>query len=156
MKANAGGVIAPEQVVGRDTFIQTLWQRVEQQSVILTSERRIGKSSVIRKMKAQPPSHVTVILRDVEGISTIKEFVTRLVDDLSKHQDLTAKGLSLVDKFRKELSDWKIFGVTIPKQTDPNWMLLLENIINDLAELYANENKKLLMIWDEFPWNNKE
>ncbi|MCW8832592.1 MAG: hypothetical protein OQK03_04680, partial [Colwellia sp.] len=152
MRVNAGGLIAPEQVIGRDKFIDNLWQRIAQQSVILTSERRIGKSSVIRKMCAQPNEEYTVILRDVEGISTIKEFVNRLVDDLFEHQNIITKGKSLIGSVRKELSDWKIFGVTVSKKEEPNWMSVLENIINELAKLYKTENKVLLMIWDEFPW----
>lgn len=152
MKVNAGGYIAPDQVVGRDKFIENLWKHIEQQSLILTSERRIGKSSIIRKMKDEAPEKTTVVLRDVEGISTVKEFVNRLVDDLFEHQNLTTKSQSLIGKIRKELSDWKILGVTVAKKDDPEWMSVLENMINNLAELYQSENKKLLFIWDEFPW----
>jgi len=54
MKANPGGQIAIEDVVGRDQLIQTLWDTLEGTSVIMTAERRIGKTSIIRKMNAQP------------------------------------------------------------------------------------------------------
>lgn len=152
MKVNAGGNIAPEQVIGRDSFINNVWRTIEQQSVILTSERRIGKTSIIRKMKEEPRENITVILRDVEGISTIKEFVTRLVDDLSKHQNMTTKGIALVNKIRSELSDSKIFGITLSKKAEPDWIFVLESMINKLAQLYEIDGKKLLLIWDEFPW----
>jgi transcriptional regulator with XRE-family HTH domain len=45
-KANPGGDIAPEEVIGRDQLIITLWERLRQQSLIYLGERRIGKSSV--------------------------------------------------------------------------------------------------------------
>ena len=51
MRANPGGIVGPEDVIGRDDLIAELWQTLEKQSVVLTSERRIGKTSVIRKMK---------------------------------------------------------------------------------------------------------
>ncbi|MBD5770298.1 ATP-binding protein [Marinomonas colpomeniae] len=152
MKVNAGGNIAPEQVIGRDAFINNMWRIIEQQSVILTSERRIGKTSIIRKMKEEPRESITVILRDVEGISTIKEFVTRLVDDLSSHQAMTTKGIELLKKVRNELSDSKFFGVTVAKKADPDWIFVLEDMIKKLANIYEAEDRKLLLIWDEFPW----
>ena len=52
MKANPGGFIAPENVIGRDDFIAQLWQVLAQQSVILLAERRIGKSSILNKIVA--------------------------------------------------------------------------------------------------------
>lgn len=52
MRANPGGQLAPENVVGRDRLIAKLWDILTQQSVVLTSERRIGKTQIIRKMKA--------------------------------------------------------------------------------------------------------
>jgi AAA+ ATPase superfamily predicted ATPase len=130
MKVNAGGYIAPDQVIGRDVFIKKSWQLIDQQSVILTSERRIGKTSVIRKMCEQPTENNTVVFRDVEGISTIKEFVNRLIDDLSGHQNLLTKGQSLISSVRKELSDWKIWIITVPKKEEPDWMSVLERLIN--------------------------
>ncbi len=152
MKVNAGGNIAPEQVIGRDAFINNVWRIIEQQSAILTSERRIGKTSIIRKMKEEPQENMTVILRDVEGISTIKEFVNRLVDDLSVHQSMTTKGIALVNKIRNELSDSKILGITIAKRAEPNWIFVLEDMINKLAQIFEADGKRLLLIWDEFPW----
>lgn len=54
MRANPGGVLAPEDVIGRSGLIQHIWRVLETQSVVLTSERRVGKTSVIRKMVAAP------------------------------------------------------------------------------------------------------
>ena len=55
MKANPGGTIHPSSIVGRDLLITLIWKRLEQQCVLLNAERRIGKTSVIRKMVDQPP-----------------------------------------------------------------------------------------------------
>ncbi|NJL68509.1 MAG: hypothetical protein HC894_20835 [Microcoleus sp. SM1_3_4] len=53
MKANAGGEIAPAEVLGRNKLIADLWGILEQQSVILSAERRMGKTSVIKKMRSE-------------------------------------------------------------------------------------------------------
>lgn len=53
MRANPGGEIAPEDVVGRDRLIARLWETLTRQSVILVAERRMGKSCVVKKMLAE-------------------------------------------------------------------------------------------------------
>jgi hypothetical protein len=53
MRANPGGILASNEVVGRDELIAEIWRTLAVQSVVLTSERRIGKTSVIRKMADQ-------------------------------------------------------------------------------------------------------
>ena len=76
MRANPGGVLASDEVVGRDQLIADIWRALEVQSVVLTSERRIGKTSVIRKMAEQAsPAQSLAILRDIEGLRTPEEFV---------------------------------------------------------------------------------
>jgi hypothetical protein len=54
MRPNPGGRIASSDVVGRDRLIAAIWRVLEQQSVQLLSERRIGKTSVVCKMIAEP------------------------------------------------------------------------------------------------------
>ena len=119
MKVNAGGIIATEDIIGRDEFIINFWRILANQSVVLTSERRIGKSCVVRKMCENPPENWDVILRDVEGISTLKEFVSRLVDDLYQYQPKMGKGKVWFNKLRKELDDWSFFGLKTRLQAEP-------------------------------------
>ena len=54
MRANPGGEIDPADVLGRGPLIQGIWRVLERQSLELTAERRIGKSSVIKKMTVEP------------------------------------------------------------------------------------------------------
>jgi hypothetical protein len=37
MRANPGGILAPEEVLGRDLLIKLVWQALKVQSVVLTS-----------------------------------------------------------------------------------------------------------------------
>ena len=50
MKANPGGVIDPKHVYGRNGLIAELWRQLDQTCVLINAERRIGKTSVLRKM----------------------------------------------------------------------------------------------------------
>ena len=45
MKANPGGQIDLEEIVGRDQIIEQIWDTLEQQSITMNAERRIGKTT---------------------------------------------------------------------------------------------------------------
>ena len=49
MKANLGGQINIKAVVGRDQLIRQIWDTITQQSVVMTAERRIGKTTIIKR-----------------------------------------------------------------------------------------------------------
>ena len=152
MKVNTGGYLGPEEVIGRDDFIFNIWRILDNQSIVLTSERRIGKSSVINKIKEEAKDNWLVIKRDVEGISTTEEFVTRLIDDLCEHQSSLTQGMHWLGKLRNELNDFKFLGVTIAKRAEKNWTQTLEVILKKLAEAQSKNGVRVLLIWDEFPW----
>src|SRR5881397_3140959 len=80
--ANPGGALAPEDILGRDALVRRLWESLVSQSVVLTSERRIGKTCVIEKMTAYPPAGVTWLKRDIEGLRSAEEFVEALWQDV--------------------------------------------------------------------------
>src|SRR5260370_14293717 len=82
MRANPGGILAPEDVVGRDKLIERLWRALEFQSVVLTSERRVGKTSVIRKMVNAAGADRVCFLRDVEGFRSPGEFIEGIYADV--------------------------------------------------------------------------
>ena len=52
MKANPGGEIDPKDAVGRDRLVETIWDSLEQLSIIIVAERRIGKTTVAKYMRA--------------------------------------------------------------------------------------------------------
>lgn len=149
MRANPGGAIAPKDVVGRDPLIKRLWEILEGQSVILTAERRIGKSSVIQKMHEEGRVNTVTILHDVEGRRTPLEFVERVYHDvfslLSKKKKTAAGAQALL----KYLAGVEIAGVVkLPESVAPHWKSLLEKIIEDLM---MNQEDTVVFFWDEIP-----
>ena len=82
LKSNPGGQLAPDEVIGRDRLVARLWDTLEGRSVVLTAERRMGKTSILKKMMAKPPNGFITISRDLENISSPLEFVERLFDDI--------------------------------------------------------------------------
>jgi hypothetical protein len=45
MRTNPGGGLAPEEVIGRDALIADLWDKLERHSVMMTAERRMGRTA---------------------------------------------------------------------------------------------------------------
>ena len=149
MRANPGGEIAPNEVVGRDRLIRELWQTLEQQSVILVAERRMGKSCVIKKMVAERPENILAFYRDVENIDTPIGFVERIYQDVSKHLSATKRTTQIVHDFLTQLGGAQISGVgKFPEIAASHWKTLLEGTIEDLI---SNQEEPVLLFWDEFP-----
>jgi hypothetical protein len=54
MKAAPGAQLSIKDIFGRDPFIANLWRVLETNSVRMEAERRIGKTSILHKMEAEP------------------------------------------------------------------------------------------------------
>ena len=65
------------KIVGREKEMNVLWGLLDDTSVVLASIRRIGKSSVLKKMAEQPKSGWKAIFHPVSGVKSIDEFHLR-------------------------------------------------------------------------------
>jgi hypothetical protein len=155
MMANPGGVLAPEDVVGRDQLIDLLWRVLKAQSIVLTSERRIGKTSVIRKMVADPGPHRVCFLRDVEGFRSPSEFIEGIYADveplLSKREKARLAMWGLLSK----LGGTEVGHLKLP-EIKQHWKSLLAALFQDI---FAEETRPVVLFWDELPlflYNVKE
>ena len=149
MKANPGGQIDPGEIVGRDGLIQTLWETLERQSVLLTAERRIGKTCVIQKMQAQPPSGWFPIYQDLEGVRQAEEFALRVYDQVQAFLSRWRKTANRTRRFLDE-RNIQVPGVVELAAKDRSWKQFLVHAVEDLvAEQEAN---RLVFLWDEVPY----
>ena len=144
-KVNPGGQIAPDEVVGREELIESLWDRLRQQSLIFSGERRIGKSSILKKMTARPPQDMLPIYRDLEGIRTPIEFVEAVWQDTETYLRETGQARR-VREYVSELTDSYFEGHQFPEAVADRWKTLLTKTIEDLVTL---QNKQVVLIWDE-------
>ncbi len=150
MKANPGGRIAPSDVVGRDKLIAQLWDILERQSVVLTSERRIGKTQMVKKMKAEASEDVLAIFRDLESVRTPLEFVELVFRDVEEFLSRKARTASRTRQLLQQLAGTKVGGVVkFPKSVAPHWKTLLERTIEDLVE---HQERPIVFFWDEVPY----
>lgn len=152
MKSNPGGQIAPEVVIGRDELIRRIWEIVESQSIVMTAERRIGKTTVLRKMQEEPAPGWLPVYQDLERCHTALEFATVVYREV--HQFLSKKGkLARRSKeLLEHLGGVEIGGVLkLPEKTISPWKELLTQGIEDLVHENDGGNK-LLFLWDEVPF----
>ena len=87
MKSNPGGQLPVSEIIGRDDFVRRLWEIIARQSLVLTPERRMGKTHIVKKMMSNVPGGILAIPgnntpRDLEKVHTSLEFVESVFFDV--------------------------------------------------------------------------
>ena len=152
MKTNPGGQIAPENAIGRDALIHDIWEALEQQSVIMTAERRIGKTTILNKMQAESPTSWVPLFQDLEGFSSAADFASSVYKTVAQHLSLTKKSARRANELLKGLGGVQIGNIiTLPKRESARWQDVLSNSVEDLVT-EQSQDKRLLFLWDEMPY----
>lgn len=151
MKANPGGYIPPSEIFGRDKFIQHLWRILERQSLVLSAERRIGKTCIIKKMIAEVPNGALPIYHDLEGVRTPMEFARVVYQDVEDYLGTLQRTAGRVRQFLALFGGTEVGGVL--KFPDNialhHWKTLLTKAIEDLVE---HQDRLVIFFWDEMPY----
>lgn len=149
MKANPGGHIPPKDLIGRDEIISDIWRRLEGRSVVLSAERRMGKTSIIKKMNAEPLSGVLPIWRDLEKVRTPEEFAELVFHDVEEYLGRYQRTALKARSFLSSIGGTEIKGVfKLPQLQSQHWKSLLSHTIEDLT---THKDFKLIFFWDELP-----
>ncbi|MCA9110499.1 MAG: hypothetical protein KDA52_11150 [Planctomycetaceae bacterium] len=150
-KANPGGTLGIGSIFGRDKLAKLAWEQLDQQSIQMTAERRIGKTSLIRKMCKEAPSGWVPVLQDLEKIHTASDFSKSVFE---KVEDYLSKKEKFANKARQWLSEMggaEVGGVfKMPKLEATSWKALLTHTIHDLVE--GQYPDRLVFFWDELPY----
>lgn len=149
MKANPGGQIPPSEVIGRDALIQSLWRILERQSLVLSAERRMGKTCLVKKMVEEVPPGKLPIYHDLEGMRTPLEFVEIVFHDVERYLSGLKRTAERVRLFLAQLKGAEVSGVIkLPDVAAPHWKTLLTKTIEDLVE---HQDRQVIFFWDEMP-----
>ena len=123
-QANPGGILAPDEVVGRDALAEQLWRILERRSLYITAERRMGKTSLIRdKMGKAPPAGWKLIYVDVSKAVSPLQFIEALLKESQAHLDTAKKAKFAFYDLVNKLSGTDIkagVGVKLPDNLGPN------------------------------------
>lgn len=148
MTTNPGGQLAPNEVVGRDEFIAQMWRILAKRSAIITAERRMGKTQVVKKMEAEAPKGVLPVYHDLEHVSTPLEFAELTFHDVERHLSRGSRLANKTRAFLGHLQGAEIKGVVkFPQIAATHWKTLLSHTIEDLS----GHHEQLVFFWDEVP-----
>jgi hypothetical protein len=151
MKANPGGQLLVSEILGRERLIEDLWEALDRQSILITAERRIGKTSVIRKMCAEPPADWVPVLQDLERVPTANEFAEAIYEQVSKFLSRWQKTAQRARAVWESIGGAEIGGILkIPESKEKHWKHLLTGTVEDLVT--QQSPKRLVFFWDEMPY----
>lgn len=149
MRANPGGQLDPAEVVGRDDLIRRLWRVLERQSLVLTAERRMGKTSIVKKMNVEADPELLTVFHDLEGLRSPLEFARLVFEDVQQYLSRRQRTCERVRSFLSEIGGGSLASVVTLPQIDPShWKPLLVKTIEDLIE---HQDRTLVFFWDEVP-----
>ena len=147
MKINPGGRLDTRDVRGRDAEIGRYWDVLGRQGLILSAERRIGKTHIALKMRDECPDAYLPFYQDLEAVHTIRELI---------RSTYRAVGPSLVGsgRLKASIANWstilpeRLGSIDLPK-TEKNWQGMLTTLFDDLIRVA--DGQSVLVFWDEFP-----
>jgi len=153
MKTNPGGQLEIGEIIGRDKLVDRLWKILARQSLILTAERRMGKTHVLKKMMANVPAGALAIPehlpRDLESVHTAAEFVESVFRDAEIYLSRSTRTAKRARDFLSKLGGAEVAGVfKFPDAKNLPWKDILTGTIHDLFEV---QNQLVVFIWDEMP-----
>jgi ATP/maltotriose-dependent transcriptional regulator MalT len=94
-------LIGAENVVGRDRLIATMWKKLETGSLLLTAERRIGKTTVMTRMRDSAPDDVRALYLDVEGLDSPAQFSAKLLQAVMPLLGAQTQAMTAIREVRK-------------------------------------------------------
>ena len=148
MQINPGGRLKTGDVMGRDDEIAEYWRVIERQGLILSAERRIGKTHIVLKMQDECRRGYLPFYQDLEAVHSTPELVRSIYSTVHR-------SLSVLPGLKARIVKWssllpgRVGGIELPTG-DSTWHVLLSEAFADLIGGIADD-QVILMLWDEFP-----
>jgi hypothetical protein len=125
---------------------------VELQSLIITAERRIGKTTVMKKMEREPIAGWRPVYQDLESCHTAAEFGMVVYREIDRFLDGKGKFTRRSKELFSALGGTEIGGIfKLPERAASPWKEVLTRSIRDLMHENVGDTK-LLFLWDELPF----
>ena len=146
------GNLADESIVGRDGLVDSLWKKAEAGSLRLLSERRMGKTWLLKLAVGRRPDWALPMFFDLEQVHSAPEFVWRLNRGL-REVDLVSEGWwsDIEAWFRRiyqQMQGKKVGPVEMPELD--SWGSLLEDTCSRFAAKCGE--RRGILLFDELPF----
>ncbi len=137
------------RLIGRKVEAAEVWNLLRQKSVVLSSLRRMGKTSLLKIMAESPPGNSwRPVFHVVQGNTSVDEFVQQLYQKLVEEGLLDGK-VNAVRKFYDKFFAGRKFGEYELPDLKRYWKDVLVSMMKDLAE---RKDLNTVIMLDEFPW----
>lgn len=160
LHVNSGGEIDPAEVIGRERELANLLRTLEQQSVLVAAERRIGKTALCKKAQVALNPYALAIYKDIEHVRSTAELAGVLLAEMRPHLTMKKRGAIALGGLYKRLAGAGITlpewagggGVMLPPALAPFWKEVIQDIVADVVEAQTKSGKRFVcLMLDEFP-----
>lgn len=142
--------IDPTRVIGRDRLIERIWRKLETKSLLFTAERRIGKTTVMTKMVAEPKDGFRVVFMELEGVDSAEQFAEVLLNKLLPLLSKTDKAKTGLRAFWEGIGGVEVGGVIRVPGNKLGWQATIEKTLERVCDECAGET--ILLLMDEVPY----
>lgn len=149
LEINPGGRLSLEQIIGREHEIDRYWNVLGRQGLVLSSERRLGKTHILFKMHEVGRDGFATFYQDLEKVHSPLEFVRSIYAAVNVHLSKSGKAKkALIDAWAK-VGPKKIKDFEVAQARD-HWKDLLTQAIDDILAAIPQDHK-VVFFWDELP-----
>ena len=132
MQINPGGRLRTDDIVGRDQEIARYWAVLERQGLVISAERRIGKTHIVLKMRDECRDGYLTLYQDLEAVHSIADLIRSIYSTIQQSVGTTPHVRALVAKWSSLLP--KIAGLEMPSG-DGAWQTLLSDAFDDVIRV---------------------
>jgi hypothetical protein len=151
-----GQIPDPDELYGREGFIDHLWRLIDGNNILLLAPRRFGKSGVMRHVLLRARSNFLPLSFELEDVDSPEEFVWRVTRELLRHDKLRSL-LSTAKRLPKALAGWvkdtvdeaEFEGAKIKFKADikEDWREAARRMLTELEKA----DMTIIFLFDEFP-----
>lgn len=163
MRNITGQAVIGEDLYGRESELELLWEKLEQgEHILMLAPRRVGKTSLMLELRREPRENWDVFYVDVEGAEDSADCLAAIIAALAGNPKYR-RGIEKIP-FAKTVTDtlkstfsFSEISVSIEKlrielkgAIGRDWKRTADQLLERLESL-PDSGSKLLIILDEFP-----
>jgi len=156
MRANVGGQLDDNDIVGRDAVVAMMLDYLERgMNLTINDPRRIGKSAVLQLLEARSTKRVTIVKTSVQKVHSLDHFLMHLLSVLYEHQSLRKRARNKLGDFVDtaglgiELGGVEYAISRKPRHVHKNALTLLDEVVAAINDS-LDDDELLVLALDEF------
>jgi len=156
IRSLVGQIPDPDELYGRNDFIDHLWKLLEGNNVLLLAPRRFGKSGVMRHVLLKPQANFLPLSFELEDVDSPEEFVWRVTREILAHDNIRTL-LSRARKLPSSLMKWaknsfdeaEFEGAKIKFKSEirEDWREAARRLLTELEKA----DQTIIFLFDELP-----